>query len=332
MTSKELAKQLGLSEAAVSLALNNRPGVSTKTRNRVKEAATAAGMDFSSRAGVSEQMGSICLIFYRRNGAVLADTSFFSELTEGVEQKCREVGFRVSIQNIYSITDLERTLQELSHVGTDGAVLFGTEMREEDFAVLSFTDLPIVLLDNHFLSTKIDSIQINNIDGAYSAANYLIKRRRTQPGYLSSSYPIRNFSERRQGFNQALIHNGMSPSATIVHTLAPSIDGAYSDMMEILERKDPLAQSYFADNDLIAIGALRAFKAHGFRIPEDIALIGFDDIPMCDYTEPGLTTIHVPKRYMGMVAVERLVSLIEKKAYYPVNISISPHLVTRATV
>ena len=332
MTSKDLAKQLGLSEAAVSLALNNRPGVSTKTRNRVKEAAVAAGMDLSGRGQGASQVGSICLIYYRKHGAVLADTSFFSELTEGVELKCREVGYHVSIQNIYSIQDLDRTLREYAHTGRDGAVLFGTEMREEDFATLAFTDLPIVLLDNHFLSAKVDSVQINNIDGAYQAANYLIKRRKVLPGYLASSYPIRNFQERRMGFNNAVVYNGMSPSGVIVHSLAPSIDGAYSDMMEVLERRDKVAEAYFADNDLIAIGAIRAFKAHGYRIPEDVSIVGFDDIPMCDYTEPGLTTIHVPKRYMGMLAVERLVNVIDRKALYPVNIAVSPHLVTRASV
>jgi LacI family transcriptional regulator len=331
MTAKELAKQLGVSEAAVSFALNDKPGVSTITRNRIKEAALAAGMNLTN-LNQSHKLNPICLIYYRKNGAVLTDTSFFESLTKGVEDGCNEEGYHVNYVNVYSPSELEYQLETLSMQKAAGVIIMGTEMQDDSFKILAFTTLPVVMLDNHFLSSKIDSITIANADGAYLATNYLINKKKCTPGYLHSSYYITNFAERRTGYFKALTYNGMSKSSAIIHELTPSIDGASYDMSALIENGETLASCYFADNDLIAIGAMRAFKEHGYRIPEDISIIGFDDISLCNYTEPGLTTVHVPKHYMGMLAANRLISTIRKKATYPVNIQISTHLVIRHSI
>lgn len=331
MTSKELAEQLGLSQAAVSLALNNKPGVSEKTRARVKEAALKAGMDISNMSG-SHNGGDIRLIYYRKHGAVLQDTSFFTSLAEGIDERCRTEGYRVSSVNIYDQTDLRQRLNEYAGSDTAGVILLGTEMQEDDFQAAAEADIPLVLLDNHFQSDRIDSIQINNMDGAYTAAEYLIHKKRKHPGLLSSSYSIYNFMQREQGFQEALRHNGMSVSSTIVHQLTPSINGAYQDMKEILNHNEDLAAAYFAENDLIAIGAMRALKEKGIRIPEDVAMIGFDDTPMSEVTDPGLTTVSVPKEYMGAMAADRLLTRIRTRVSYPVNIEIEPHLIIRHSV
>ena len=145
---------------------------------------------------------------------------------------------------------------------------------------------------------------INNAQGAYLATDYLISRRLTQPGYLKSFVPLRNFDERWEGFQKALRANGMHAAHSIVHTLAPTIEGAMTEMLEVLDRGDPLANCYFAENDLIAIGAMKAFKQRGYRIPEDIAIVGFDNISEGaghgtgpDHRE------HSPHVYGGRVAV-----------------------------
>lgn len=331
MKAKDLARELGLSEAAVSLALNNKPGVSTRTRNRVREAALAAGMDLTGRP-VDSQAAPIYLIYYRKKGAVLTDSSFFTELTRGVESGCQKAGYPVRTLNVYNRPKLEQNLRGISRDGASGVILMGTEMEQEDFATLAFSDLHIILLDNHFISSKVDSVQIANEDGAFSTVNYLIHRKKIRPGYLQSSVPITNFEERKAGFLRALAHNGMPSTDLIVHRLAPSIDGAANDMDELIRRGEKLATCYFADNDLIAIGAIRAFKDHGYRVPEDIAVVGFDDIPMCEYTEPTLSTVHVPKKYMGLVAAQRLISTIGDKTFYPVNIMVSTNLVVRDSI
>lgn len=92
---------------------------------------------------------------------------------------------------------------------------------------------------------------------------------------------------------------------------------------------EPLANCYFTDNDLISAGALRAFREAGYRIPQDIAIVGFDNMPVCTYIEPALTTIHVPKEYMGQMAVRRLHELISHSDSQPINIEISTTLQKR---
>ncbi len=332
MNSKELAKLLNLSPSAVSLALNGKPGVSTKTRNRVLEAAQKYGMDLTAKQFQTPKNAPIYFIYYRKHGAVLADTAFFSELSAGVEKRGIAAGYSVIILNIYTFQTLQQQLTELENIGVAGAIILATEMQDEDFMYLAFLKMPVVLLDNHFISSKISSVQINNIDGAFQAVNYLIKKKHTLPGYLHSMYDIYNFEQRKEGFMRAVTYNGMSKSSVLIHELTPSLDGAFADMNALIDSGEPLASCYFADNDLIAIGAMRALKEHGYRIPEDIGIIGFDDIAMCDYTAPGLSTVHVPKQYLGSQAVDRLLELIDNPISYPVNVQVSTNLVIRGSI
>lgn len=331
ITAKELARQLGLSEAAVSLALNHKPGVSTATRKRVLTAAEEQGYDFSRLKPVQPggNSGSICFVIYRKHGAVVADTPFFAQLTEGVGEACKELPYYLNIQYLHEEDDVAGLLALWKRTGCRGLILLGTEMQRQDLQPFLRCGLPTVLLDNYFEDVDVDSVLINNIQGAYSATDYLIRKRHSQPGYLHSSYSINNFEERADGFYKAIRKNGMSTSRSIVHRLSPSVEGSYADMKELLARNEPLADCYFADNDLIAAGAVRALKESGFAVPGDIAVVGFDDMPICSYMDPPLTTVRVPKQYMGQMAVHRLHELIEKPKSTPVKIEISTALQKR---
>ena len=154
--------------------------------------------------------------------------------------------------------------------------------------------IPVVLLDAYFETVPCNCVLINNVQGAYLAARHLIRACKTQPGYLRSSYQISNFAERSSGFYKAIRASGMSSSRSIVHILTPSMEGAYADMLEIIKNEEELASCYFADNDLIAVGAIKALKENGYRIPQDIGIVGFDNLPLGSVIEPALTTIHQP--------------------------------------
>ena len=332
ITAKELAAMLNLSEAAVSMALRNKPGVSTKTRKMVLEAADKHGYDFAKATKVHKPSKHITFILYKRQGAVVGDTPFFSALSEGIEAACAKADYKLHVLYIYKDDDVQKKIDEIIYSDCAGIVLLGTEMQLEDFRPFSNLRIPLVLLDVYFDSIEHDCVLINNIQGAYIATNYLISRIKKQPGYLRSSYPIGNFSERADGFYKAVRHNGMSVSKSIVHRLTPSVEGAFADMLQLLEQGEELATGYFADNDLIAIGAMKAFQKYGIRIPEDIALIGFDDLPMAVYLEPSLTTIHVPKKYIGEMAVKRLIDIMGAKDHLPVKIEVSTKLKKRRSV
>ena len=328
ITAKELAKQLGLSEAAVSLALNHKPGVSAATRKRVLAAAEQGGYDFTRLKPVEpgKSSGSIYFVIYKKHGAVVTDTPFFTQLSEGIDEACKELPYYLNIQYIHEDDDIVTLLTGWKRIGCRGLILLGTEMQLQDLRPFLKTDLPIVLLDNYFEEADVDSVLINNIKGAYTATDYLIRKRQTQPGYLHSSYSINNFEERADGFYKAIRKNGMSTSRSIVHRLTPSAEGAYADMKELLSRGESLANCYFADNDLIAAGAVRALKEFGCRIPQDVAVIGFDNMPICIYIDPPLTTVHVPKQYMGRMAVQRLHERICNPDSQTIKIEVSTKL------
>lgn len=332
ITAKELAKKLKLSEAAVSMALNNKPGVSTATRKRVMETAEKYGYDFTRISGRHSTTGSIYFVIFRKHGAVVADTPFFSELSAGVQQTCKEQGYKLNISYLYGDENLKEQIADIQYSDCIGLILLGTEMHPSDLTYFSALKLPIVLLDVYFTSAKLDCVLINNIQGAFLATDYLISKTKKQPGYLHSSYTISNFEERADGFYKAVRSHGLSSSKSIVHLLTPSIDGAYADMMAIVSQKEELAACYFADNDLIAIGAMKALRQAGYRIPEDIAVIGFDNLPMSSYIEPSLTTINVPKHYMGQTAARRLIELLHARQFVPVKMEIQTNLVERRSV
>ena len=231
ITAKELAAKLDLSESAVSLALNHKRGVSSATRNRVMAAAKAYGYDFSQRKAAAHfNNGTLSMVVYKKSGAVVSDTPFFSSVTEGVSVGCRKRNYDMTIRYIYEDEQVDTQIEMLRSLHLDGVILLGTEMDAASLRRFSGVTIPIVLLDCYMDTAPYDCVLINNIQGAYLATNYLISRRRTQPGYLRSSYPIANFDERADGFYKAIRANGMSTTKSIVHHLTPSQEGAYADI------------------------------------------------------------------------------------------------------
>ncbi len=330
ITAKQLAKKLGLSAAAVSMALNNKPGVSQETRRMILDEAEKNGYDFSRISMKKQASGSIYFVIYKKHGAVVADTPFFSQLSDGINEGCKEAGYKMNIRYVYNDEEtLPAQIEDIQYSDCCGIILLGTEMNAEDFRHFKALPIPVVLLDTYFETVQTNYVLINNVQGAYLATSYLIRRTGQQPGYLRSSYPIGNFEERASGFYNAIRTGGMSTSKSVVHRLTPSVEGAFSDMMEILERRDELARCYFADNDLIAVGVMRALKAKGYRIPEDVAIVGFDNISFSNIVEPSLSTVHVPKHEMGKLAAKRIAELLEKKKTTPVKIEIATHLIKR---
>ncbi|MCL2188116.1 MAG: LacI family DNA-binding transcriptional regulator [Defluviitaleaceae bacterium] len=334
ISGKELAKMLNLSEAAISMALRSKQGVSTETRKRIIEAAELHGYDFEKPYKKKAAGWHITFVIYKRQGAVVSETPFFSALSEGIETACAEYNFKLQIAYIHKDEDVQRKVDDLAHSDSAGIILLGTEMQLEDFRPFNSLRrrIPLVLLDVNLDFTDYDCVLINNVQGAFEATNFLISRTKNQPGYLRSSYLIGNFEKRAEGFQKSVQMHGMSVSKSVVHKLAPSVEGAFVDMMEILERGDELAPCYFADSDLIAMGAMKAFQRKGLRIPEDIAIIGFDDLPMASYIEPSLTTVHVPKKYIGETAVKRLHEIINDTAQPPVKILVSTKIKKRRSV
>lgn len=329
ITAKELAKKLGLSETAISMALNNKPGVSIKTRQEVIRLAELCGYDFS-KIKKNTTNNSIYVISYKAHNAILSYAPIFDELFDGIKSECQQENYKVKTIQFYEKTDsLEDCFADLRVSDCSGIILVGTEIRQDVCKQFLSLGYPLILLDTYFDSLECTSVLINNVQGAYFATDYLISLRTGQPGYLQSAYTIQNFKERFEGYTKAIKENGMSPSCSIIHKLSPSIENAMADMLEIINRKDRLASSYFADNDIIAIGALKAFKICGYKIPEEISIIGFDNISESRIIEPALTTMDVPRHYIGQIAAKILINQMHTKRSYVTKIEISTKMIKR---
>lgn len=332
ISAKELAKKLNISPATVSMVLNNKYGISDATRERVLNAAREYGFDFSKLDSKSSNTGIIQLVIYKKDGMVVSDTPFFSQLIEGINHGCTEQNFVLQITYFYENMSVDEQVENINKSDCSGILLLGTEMTLEDFDCFSSVNKPIIILDTYFNELNYDFVKINNVRGMYSAVEYLISKGFRNIGYLRSSYEISNFTERFDGYCKAMNKHAIPIKAEYIHKLTPTADGAYSDMKKITELDTEFADAYVADNDLIASGSIRAFKEAGIKIPEDISVIGFDNMPLCDILEPPLSTIDVPKQKLGIIAVYQLVKRIKNHDDIFTTTEISPTLYTRKSV
>lgn len=332
ISAKELAKKLNVSPATISMVLNNKAGISSSTREMILSAAAEYGYDLTRHASHIEEIYNICFLIYRKSGKVVSDTPFFSDLTEGISNACKAENLNLSIMYIYGGEPVAPQLKTLLEKEYHGILLLATEMSQEDFAPFLKLTCPLVVLDCYYENLPLDTVLINNVQGAYVATTYLAESGFKKIGYLKSSFRIANFDERADGYYKALRHFQIKKDSAFALALAPSMEGAYYDMKELLDQNIPLADAYFADNDLIAAGAMRALQEAGIRVPEDVSIIGFDDIPICNFLSPALSTMHVQKHDFGILAVDQIQSKIANPLRNPVKLELSTKLVARSSV
>lgn len=331
ITAREIANALGLSPSAVSLALNNKPGVSDETRSIVLEYAERHGFVFKRRH-IDKKL-NILFIIYQEYSVALNYHNISLEMFMGISEVCQNHHYVLSSQTIKADEEsIRNCIENLRLNPVDGILILGTTIQKDTVKRFLSLKIPIVLLDSSLDSVGCSRICINNTQGSYHATDYLIQTRHSQPGYLCSNIRLHNFEERRLGFKDALYDHGLSYSRSIVHELSPSIEGAFSDFMEILEQGQELADCYFADNDLIAIGVLRALQSKGFKVPEDIGIIGFDNIDICRILQPALSSVAFSRKYLGQLAICQLIYHIKNPDYPYVKIVIDTKLVKRFSI
>ena len=171
---------------------------------------------------------------------------------------------------------------------------------------------------------------MNNEENVYIAIDYLKKCGHTSIGYIGGNIYSENFQLRKKGFIESVEILKMDYIKEHTYMISPTMIGAYNDMMEQLQDISELPDCFFADNDTLALGAIKALKEKGFKIPRDISIIGFDDIPYSAVSSPALTTIHVQRKQIGKLAVEQLLKIKkDKKKIFIIkkeNIQILIHL------
>lgn len=303
---KDIADRLGISSATVSMALNDRPGVNAQTRQRVMELVKELNYMGTTRKSIQNN-GVISFLVYKRYGKILADTQFFADLIEAVEKAARHYDYTIALTYCTSKKELNSVIKPILAAQPEGIIILGTEMDEEDLNVFEEIDVPIVVLDSDLLGCPVDTVTIHNCDGIYKAVKYLKQQGHTDIGYLKSSFPIKNFEQRSMAFRFSMNKLNLDYDELKIFMVEPTIEGTCNDIHILLQQGITMPKAMIADNDLIAIGALKGFLQNGLKVPDDVSLIGFDDIPMASIFEPSLTTVNVSRKNLGYLAVEQLI-------------------------
>lgn len=324
---KRLSELSGFSPATVSNALNGRRSVSPETSEKIIRLAREHGY------ATKEQSKRIRLVTFRDSGEVFSDSPFFSILLESVENESRALGYETMVINLYrGQNDYEERVRELLRDTSSGILLVGTELTEETALVFLHSAAPLVLMDCWFDRLPFNSVLMDNESSVMEAVDYLVAQGHQKIGYLRGGIRIRNFQCRGRGYEWSMREHGLPVDDKYIIDVHPSIQGAYEDLKRELAAGREMPTAFFADNDMIALGAMHALTSAGWRIPEDISIIGFDDIPFSEIATPGLTTIKVYKKELGQMAVRRLIELIRKPSAVCAKIQLMNELVLRKSV
>lgn len=298
---KQISELTGFSPATVCNALNHKRGVSKATADRINQVAAQIG--YFEETAVTQ----IRFIIIRRNGLIIDNSPFFSAVIEGVEQQATAMGLETILTNLrLDAPNTSRQLRDMLCEAGTAVIVLATELCEEDYALFENVQCPLIFLDGASDTRQFDSVQISNEDAAAAACSYLLQNGHTQIGYLRGSFRIKAFTQRSLGLHRALRKAGLRLDNANVFTVGTATEAAYRDMLACLAKHPPLPTALFADDDTIALGSIRALQEAGYKVPEDVSVIGFDNIAFGEISSPRLTTVHVYKQEMGEIAVRRL--------------------------
>lgn len=324
---RDISRKTGFSPATVSNALNHKRGVNKETAAKVFQVAKEMG--YINEDSISK----IKFVIFKRNGSIIEDTPFFQSLINGCEQECRRKGYEMVICNVdQRDQDYETQVKEMLRDSASAFVLLGTEMMDDDLKIFKNARTPLVLLDYWSEDMELNGVLINNADSARMATEYLIRKGHTKVGYIRGSYRIKGFRSRAIGYQTAMRKEKLEIPDDYVLTVSTTMNGAYHDMLCILDKKLNMPTAFVVDNDMIALGVMKALQERGYRIPEDISLIGFDDLPFSEISFPPLTTLRVPKQEMGKLAAQRVIELIQNPTSAVTKTQVCTTFVERQTV
>lgn len=326
---EQIANDLQVSSASVSRALNDRPGVGQELRERILQRARELNYTPSVTARGLATSQTFTLGFFVREKPNLSTQSdpFYGEILHGVEQISAQSDYHVAIGTLTdAILAAPQDFRFVRERRVDGMILAGPDIPNDFIIAMRHTGMPIVLVDNKLDHARIDSINTDDEYGAYLAARHLIEAGHRQIGIISGPQDWYSNARRVRGYRLALAEAGVP--VCITHVDRTTIDSGEMAFHRLMEQQ-PAITAICAVNDSMAIGAIRAAQHQGCRIPEELSVIGFDDIDWASLNNPPLTTISIPKRQVGQEAARRLLSLLDEPNAQPVEIVVSVQLIER---
>lgn len=308
VTIKEVAKKARVSTATVSRVFNNSEAVDEKTRRRVR--AVAEKMRYvPSALGRSLSMKRTDAI-----GMLLPDLygEFFSEVIRGADQAAQQQHYHLFVSSSHNHrADIEAALQ-MMRGRVDGLIVMSPNIDAPTLDTNLPKNLPAVLLNCYVESDNFDSLNIDNFNGARQMVEHLIAHGHRRVAVLKGPEKNSDARARAQGYRQALADAGLAHGADLEEYGDFSEATGYAATQKLIALRQP-PTAIFACNDAMAIGALSALREAGIRVPQDMALAGFDDIPVAKFLAPALSSVHVAINDLGRMAVHKLLHAVREK-------------------
>jgi LacI family transcriptional regulator len=331
VTLKDIAKLCGVSVATVSLVLNNKP-------NRISEATKKKVLDKAKELHYHPNPMALSLVTRKSKvlGLIIPDVSnlFFTDFIRHVEIEAAKFGYTIILGN----TD-EQGSREFEYVrtflqrGLAGCILIHSsiEMEKYDAKIVDLvkqSKLPFILVDRQQKASNIRTLFIDQKLGAYLATTHLINLGHTKIGYISGPLDLDLSKMRYAGYRQAIEEHGLLFDENLIEFGDWRAEGGHQAGLRLIAKG---VSCIFAANDMMAFGVYQAAFSMALRIPQDLSVIGFDDVSFASVVTPGLTTIHQPMNQTGIDCVDMLVDMIEERKSTETSRQYSPTLIVRAS-
>ena len=321
---KDIARLARVSHPTVSRALQNSPLVNPQTAEKIRRIADEAGYRASAvaRGLVTRRTRTIGLVV-----TTVADP-FASEVVCGVEQTANDHGYSVFLADSNADPVREKkVVQSLAERRVDGIIVTSSRVGALYLPLLKEMMVPIVLVNDQYPGEFVHSVMIANTEGMHAAAEHLIGLGHRRIAYIGDQFGYQSDVERLAGYRAALHAAGIAAMPELVVRGNGRIEGAVEAVEQLLSLTDP-PTAVCCYNDMTALGAMRQMRMHGLRVPEDISVVGFDDLFFGPYLLPPLTTVRQPMRKMGQMAMDSLFALMSGNESV-VQIKVDAELVVR---
>lgn len=325
VTLRDIAKEVGMSTQTVSRVLNNKPGVSRETKHRILQVAErlAYSPNALARSLRVQKSGSV--------GVLISDIadSFFAPIVKGIENTARGMGYSIILCDTGEKYEWEKlAIRMMLEKRVDGLLIVPCQSEYGDILELKRKRIPFVLLGRHFDIVESDSVTTDDIGGAFSATDYLIKKGHGRILFINGPEHISSAVERLVGYKRALQEHAILFERSLVKTGALRMEDGYRIMKEVLSAKSHFT-AVLAYCDFVTLGIFEALEEAGLRVPEDIAIVGYDDILTARFLRVPLTTVRIPKQELGNEAMKLLYRKMEGKIQGIQRIVLKTELVLR---
>ena len=308
VTLKDIAQCAGVTSATVSMVINNKPNISDATRKKVLKIVKELNYypNVIARGLATRKSNSIGVIVPN-----LA-SSFVVRILQGIKSTNRDIDYTVTLFDTVGQKETESQLfQRLARERRiDGAILISASVTDDELKIFGEESVPCIVVARR--CERLDSVYVNNSEGAMNATEYLIDKGRTSIACVTSKRQNLPTADRMNGYAQALSRHGLVYNEQLIFDVEDDTVESGAGIFEKI-RALPIAVNavFFPAGDMAAIGFIKEAKKCGCVIPRDYAVVGFDDIPAAEVIEPSLTTVRQPKLEMGDYAIGMIVDKIE---------------------